>query len=38
MAVCPVMVVERMMDTLRNVGDAERRTDLEYVENEMNNG
>ena len=27
-----------MMDTLRNVGDAERRTNLEYVvENEMNN-
>jgi hypothetical protein len=32
------MVVERTMDALRNVGDAERRTSLEYVvENEMDN-
>jgi hypothetical protein len=37
--VCPVMVVERTMDTLRNVGDAEGRTGLDYiVENEMDNG
>ena len=33
------MVVERTMDTLRNVGHAKRRTGLEYVvENEMDNG
>ena len=36
---CPVMVIERTMDALRNVGDAERRTGLEcVVENEMDNG
>lgn len=36
---CPVIVVERTMDALRNMGDAKGRTGLGYVvENEMDNG